>query len=69
MKTLWIDGHEVAADALLAFTRLHHRVEPVGKASGVQYVDDSKATNPESAIACRSGPSIVATSPVAVEST
>jgi UDP-N-acetylmuramoylalanine--D-glutamate ligase len=42
-------------DALLAFTRLHHRVEPVGKASGVQYVDDSKATNPHATLSALDG--------------
>jgi len=31
--------------------RLHHRTEPVGKAGGVAYVDDSKATNPHATLA------------------
>lgn len=33
------------------FTPLHHRLEPVGTVDGVEYVDDSKATNPGSVIA------------------
>ncbi len=33
------------------FTRLHHRTESVGQAGGVEYVDDSKATNPHAAVA------------------
>jgi UDP-N-acetylmuramoylalanine--D-glutamate ligase len=41
--------------ALEGFTRLHHRVEPVGKASGVQYVDDSKATNPHATLSALEG--------------
>jgi UDP-N-acetylmuramoylalanine--D-glutamate ligase len=41
--------------ALRDFTRLHHRVEPVGKASGVQYVDDSKATNPHATLSALDG--------------
>jgi UDP-N-acetylmuramoylalanine--D-glutamate ligase len=40
---------------LEGFTRLHHRVEPVGKASGVQYVDDSKATNPHATLSALEG--------------
>lgn len=46
--------------ALNGFTRLHHRTEPVGKAGGVDYVDDSKATNPHAAVAAVRGyPSVV----------
>jgi UDP-N-acetylmuramoylalanine--D-glutamate ligase len=41
--------------ALTGFARLHHRVEPVGKASGVQYVDDSKATNPHATLSALDG--------------
>ncbi|MGZ6897420.1 MAG: UDP-N-acetylmuramoyl-L-alanine--D-glutamate ligase [Acidimicrobiia bacterium] len=37
------------------FARLHHRTEPVGKAGGVLYVDDSKATNPHAALAAVQG--------------
>jgi UDP-N-acetylmuramoylalanine--D-glutamate ligase len=49
-----------AADRAIAaavgdFRRLHHRTEPVGKAGGVQFVDDSKATNPHAAIAAIRG--------------
>jgi UDP-N-acetylmuramoylalanine--D-glutamate ligase len=31
--------------------RLHHRLETVGQAGGVRYVDDSKATNPHATLA------------------
>jgi UDP-N-acetylmuramoylalanine--D-glutamate ligase len=42
------------------FSRLHHRTEPVGKADGVEFVDDSKATNPHATLAAVSGyPSVV----------
>jgi UDP-N-acetylmuramoylalanine--D-glutamate ligase len=41
--------------ALNEFTRLHHRTEPVGKAGDVEYVDDSKATNPHAAVAAVRG--------------
>jgi UDP-N-acetylmuramoylalanine--D-glutamate ligase len=41
--------------ALATRTRLHHRVEPVGKAGGVEYLDDSKATNPHATLAAVSG--------------
>jgi UDP-N-acetylmuramoylalanine--D-glutamate ligase len=41
--------------ALLGFRRLHHRVEFVGKASGVQYFDDSKATNPHATLSALDG--------------
>ena len=37
------------------FVRLHHRMEPVGKASGVEYFDDSKATNPHATAAAVRG--------------
>jgi UDP-N-acetylmuramoylalanine--D-glutamate ligase len=42
---------EAIADAVRAFQPLHHRLEPVGTHDGVDYVDDSKATNPGSVIA------------------
>jgi UDP-N-acetylmuramoylalanine--D-glutamate ligase len=43
-----------------AFVRLHHRTEPVGKAGGVEFVDDSKATNPHATVAAVRGyPSVV----------
>jgi UDP-N-acetylmuramoylalanine--D-glutamate ligase len=43
-----------------AFERLHHRTEPVGKAGGVEFVDDSKATNPHATVAAVAGyPSVV----------
>lgn len=41
--------------ALLSFERLHHRVEFVGKASGVEYFDDSKATNPHATLSALDG--------------
>jgi UDP-N-acetylmuramoylalanine--D-glutamate ligase len=41
--------------ALMKFPRLHHRVELVGKADGVSYVDDSKATNPHATLAALAG--------------
>ena len=42
------------------FVRLHHRTEPVGKAGGVEFVDDSKATNPHATVAAVAGyPSVV----------
>jgi UDP-N-acetylmuramoylalanine--D-glutamate ligase len=42
------------------FVRLHHRTESVGKAGGVEFVDDSKATNPHAtAAAVRGYPSVV----------
>lgn len=47
------------AAGLAGFVRLHHRTEPVGKASGVHYVDDSKATNPHATIAAVRGYSSV----------
>ncbi len=43
------------AAAHLRFARLHHRTEPVGKAGGVTFVDDSKATNPHAAVAAICG--------------
>jgi UDP-N-acetylmuramoylalanine--D-glutamate ligase len=46
--------------AVGAFVRLHHRTEPVGKAGGVEFVDDSKATNPHATAAAVVGyPSVV----------
>ena len=41
--------------ALRNFRRLHHRTESVGKADGVSYVDDSKATNPHAVLAALAG--------------
>ncbi len=46
----------VAIDrAVRGFARLHHRTELVGKAGGVEYVDDSKATNPHATLAAVRG--------------
>jgi UDP-N-acetylmuramoylalanine--D-glutamate ligase len=39
------------ADAVRTFQALHHRLEHVADRNGVEYVDDSKATNPGSVIA------------------
>ena len=48
------------ASAVTGFERLHHRTELVGKAGGVEYVDDSKATNPHATVAAVRGyPSVV----------
>jgi UDP-N-acetylmuramoylalanine--D-glutamate ligase len=41
--------------AVRAVARLHHRLEPVGKAGGVEYLDDSKATNPHATLAAVRG--------------
>ena len=48
------------SSAVTDFRRLHHRTELVGKAGDVEYVDDSKATNPHAAVAAVLGyPSVV----------
>ena len=47
------------AAAVASFRRLHHRTESVGKAGDVEYVDDSKATNPHAAAAAIRGYSSV----------
>ena len=41
--------------ALISFTGLPHRVEPVGEAGGVRYYDDSKATTPSAVLAALAG--------------
>jgi len=46
---------DAARESLQKFERLHHRVEPVGKASGVEYFDDSKATNPHATLSALEG--------------
>jgi UDP-N-acetylmuramoylalanine--D-glutamate ligase len=46
---------DAARETLVNFARLHHRVEPVGKASGVEYFDDSKATNPHATLSALEG--------------
>ena len=38
-------GDEAIAAALATFPGVRHRLEPVGEAAGVRYVNDSKATN------------------------
>jgi UDP-N-acetylmuramoylalanine--D-glutamate ligase len=40
---------EAIGEALRTFAGVPHRLEPVGEANGVRYVNDSKATNPEAA--------------------
>ncbi|MBV8579044.1 MAG: UDP-N-acetylmuramoyl-L-alanine--D-glutamate ligase [Candidatus Eremiobacteraeota bacterium] len=42
---------EAVREGVRAFHPLGHRLEPVAEVDGVQYVDDSKATNPGSVIA------------------
>lgn len=41
---------EVIAAKLSSFTGYEHRLEPCGKKGGVEYFNDSKATNPEATI-------------------
>lgn len=51
-----VGGNPAAAgESLQKFRRLHHRVQPVGKASGVEYFDDSKATNPHATLSALEG--------------
>ncbi len=38
-------GREALASGLASFTALPHRLEPVGEANGVRFINDSKATN------------------------
>ncbi len=42
---------EVLADGLRTFSPLSHRLEPLGEVGGVEWVNDSKATNPHAAAA------------------
>jgi UDP-N-acetylmuramoylalanine--D-glutamate ligase len=42
---------DAVREGVRGFQPLHHRLEPVGTIDGVEYVDDSKATNPGSVIA------------------
>ncbi len=44
-------GAEALATGLRSFRPVPHRLEPVGAAGGVAFVNDSKATNPDAAIA------------------
>ena len=44
-------GAEALAAGLAGFRPVAHRLEPVGSAGGVAFVNDSKATNPDAAIA------------------
>lgn len=41
-------GEDAIEAALRTFSALPHRMEPVGERNGVRFVNDSKATNPES---------------------
>jgi UDP-N-acetylmuramoylalanine--D-glutamate ligase len=42
---------EAIAEGLRSFPGVAHRLEPVGTADGVRFVNDSKATNPDAALA------------------
>lgn len=42
--------HNAIKDALLTFKPLEHRIEPVGTFKGVEYFNDSKATNVDSTV-------------------
>ncbi|HEX2508288.1 MAG TPA: UDP-N-acetylmuramoyl-L-alanine--D-glutamate ligase [Miltoncostaeaceae bacterium] len=44
-------GADALAAGLAGFRPVAHRLEPVGAANGVAFVNDSKATNPDAAIA------------------
>jgi UDP-N-acetylmuramoylalanine--D-glutamate ligase len=44
-------GAHAIAEGLATFRPVPHRLEPVGAASGVAFVNDSKATNPDAAVA------------------
>jgi UDP-N-acetylmuramoylalanine--D-glutamate ligase len=43
-------GDEAIAQALVTFPGIEHRLEPVGEAGGVRFVNDSKATNVSAAL-------------------
>ncbi len=49
LAALGIRG-EAVKEGLLTFAGLAHRQEPIAEISGVQFVNDSKATNPVSAV-------------------
>lgn len=51
--------HSVIADALRTFRPLAHRLQPVARLGGVDYIDDSKATNPHATVAAVQGMSDV----------
>jgi UDP-N-acetylmuramoylalanine--D-glutamate ligase len=44
-------GADALAEGLTGFSPVPHRLEPVGAAGGVAFVNDSKATNPDAAVA------------------
>lgn len=49
------ESREAIASALSAFEALHHRLEVVGEVNGVQWINDSKATNVSSAMVAIAG--------------
>jgi len=49
------DARKGIADALKSFEALHHRLEIVGEVNGVQWINDSKATNVSSALVAIAG--------------
>ena len=49
------ESREAIASALNAFEPLHHRLEVVGEVDGVQWINDSKATNVSSALVAIAG--------------
>jgi UDP-N-acetylmuramoylalanine--D-glutamate ligase len=49
-RSFGVDGSSVR-QALQSFTLDRHRIEEVAVVDGVRYVDDSKATNPQAALA------------------
>ena len=49
------ESREAIAAALRGFEALHHRLEVVGEVNGVQWINDSKATNVSSALVAIAG--------------
>jgi UDP-N-acetylmuramoylalanine--D-glutamate ligase len=49
------ESREAIASALNGFEALHHRLEIVGEVNGVQWINDSKATNVSSALVAIAG--------------
>ncbi|HEX6574754.1 MAG TPA: UDP-N-acetylmuramoyl-L-alanine--D-glutamate ligase [Gemmatimonadaceae bacterium] len=49
------ESRRAIADALSSFEALHHRLEIVGEVGGVQWINDSKATNVSSALVAIAG--------------
>ncbi len=48
-------GNETIAAALKTFRGVEHRLQPVGEVGGIRFIDDSKATNPDSTLKAVSG--------------